>query len=139
LPIHPYIVGSESATREVFRSAILGSADYVDCEEISPDVDVLVKVNEDEGGIGQISSSFLKTVAFVYVNEFIKFAAVDGEKPTNTNLNYPINRPLYLLWREGNSDVEKFINWSETGAGQYIVEQHFIGNGKWNGVLPGGG
>lgn len=41
LIIAPYIVDVESATRKVFRSVILGKEDYVSCEVIRPDVDIL--------------------------------------------------------------------------------------------------
>ena len=136
IPIHPYIVGEESATRGVFKAAVLGDDDYAGCKEISPDVNVLLEVKDDLGGIGHISSSFLKSVAFVYVSKYIKLAEVDGEKPVNSNSNYPINRPLYLLSRDSNTDIKAFVDWAESGPGQYVVEQHFIGNGKRSGVNP---
>ncbi len=106
LEIHPFIVGPESATRKVFRSAILGEADYAGCEIVRPDTDLPMKVEAEPGGIGQISFSFLGSCGAV------KALTVDGQRPVSTNLHYPITRPLYLLWWPGRDRVTDFITWT---------------------------
>ncbi len=121
LPILPFIVGPQSATRKTFRDAVLDQEEYGGCRQIQPDRDIIKAVAAAPGGIGQISFSFLNSA------EGIRPIAVEGEEPSVTNFRYPIARPLYLLWREGNRDVEAFVKWTQSGHGQRIVMQHFVG------------
>ncbi len=120
LAIHPYIVGVESATRKVCRSIILGEKDYQQFEEVSPDADIIRRVREDQGGIGQISFSFVKG------NEDVSILQIEGQPLTLTNKSYPITRPLYLLWWQGRSDVASFVHWATSNAGQKLVRERFI-------------
>ena len=83
LPIHPFIVGLASATRKVFRFAILGEADYAGCEVASPDAAILEKVETKLGSIAQISSSFLDPTRRV------KAVSVEGQRALPTNPDYP--------------------------------------------------
>lgn len=124
LEIHPYIVGIESATRKVCRSIILGREDYADCTEISPDIDILDRVANDPGGIGQISFSFIKP------DTDVEAIDVNGQTLSLSNNNYPITRPLYLLWWPGRKDVASFVNWTQTREGQRIVMKRFIGTNE---------
>jgi ABC-type phosphate transport system substrate-binding protein len=119
MAIHPYIVGFESATRKVFRSVILGESGYENCKVSSPDVNILVDVHNDPGAIGQISFSFLSS------NDFVKPIAVDGQEPLFNNREYPVTRPLYLLWW-GRDRVEDFVNWTISPEGQSVVQRRFI-------------
>jgi len=125
LPIEPFIVGLESATRKVFRSVALRGEDYADCEEIRPDRDIIAAVRKAPGGIGHISFSFLQDSAGP---NGVHAVAVDGEEPSVSNFRYPIARPLFLLWREGNEAIEDFVEWAQTEAGQQVVMQAgFVG------------
>jgi ABC-type phosphate transport system substrate-binding protein len=119
LAIHPYIVGFESATRKVFRSVILGDSEYTNCNVSSPDVNILVDVNNDPGAIGQISFSFLSN------NDFVKPIAVNGQEPLFKNRDYPITRPLYLLWW-GRNQIRDFVDWTISPEGQAVVQRRFI-------------
>ena len=121
LEIKPYIVGMESATRKVCRSIILGKDDYIAYEEVSPDVDIIERVQNDLGGIGQISFSFVKS------NQSVHVLDINGQALTLTNKNYPITRPLYLLWWSGRRDVAAFVNWTLSNEGQRVVMNRFVG------------
>ncbi|RLD22129.1 MAG: hypothetical protein DRI69_02125 [Bacteroidetes bacterium] len=119
MEIHPYIVGFESATRNVFRSLVLGESEYVNCKVASPNVNILVEVKNDPGAIGQISFSFLSP------NKYVKPIAIDGQEPLLSNRNYPIARPLYLLWWN-RKRVKDFIDWTISPEGQTVVQRRFI-------------
>ena len=121
LAIHPYIVSVESATRKVCRSAILGEKDYQSYEEVSPDIDIISRVQNDPGGIGQISFSFVKE------NNKIRILQINRQALTLSNKSYPITRPLYLLWWQGRRDVAEFVNWATSISGQKVVTKRFIG------------
>lgn len=120
LEIHPFIVSNESATRKVFRSIILGKDDYQNCMVIHPDIDILKKVKNTPGAIGQISNSFLSTF------DNIKTIKVNNQAMELTNSNYPIIRPLFLLWKN-NERNRKFVTWVVSPEGQRIVMKRFIG------------
>lgn len=121
LPVAPFIVGSASATRTVFRDAVLQGVDYAGCAEITPDPEIIAAVAAAPGGIGQISFSFLEETPDV------RAIGVDGERPSVTNFTYPIVRPLYLLWRESRPEIDAFANWAQTPEGQRVVMQRFVG------------
>lgn len=131
-PITPCIVGEESATRQVFRDAVLGGRPPEGCRVVRPDRDILRAVAGDPGGIGTLSFSFLgENAAGVKAHDDnaagVKAIAVDGAFPSVTNFDYPISRPLYVLWREGDSDAAAFAAWARGDAGQRIVLRHFVG------------
>ena len=121
LPVEAFVVSEQSATHEVFRDSVLGGAPYVDCRAVDPDRDIIRRVAASPGGIGHISFSFLNG------EPGIRPIAVDGEAPSVTNFHYPIARPLYLLWREGNPAVEALVNWTQTAQGQAAVMKRFVG------------
>ncbi len=121
LEIHPYITAVESATHKVFRSVVLGSADYAGCETVAPDADILERLQNDPGGIGHLSFSFLTK------EEKVKVLMVDGQPLRLTNPAYPITRPLYLLWWPGRSEVAAFVDWTLSAEGQRLVMKRFIG------------
>ncbi len=131
LAIQPFIVGEESATREVFRQAVLGDEAYGDCETIVPDRAILDAVASHPGGVGQISLSLLAGAPGVHP------IAIDGELPESANFDYPITRPLYLLWRH-DPVVEAFVRWVKSDEGQRVVMQSFVGKGVLGSVGPAG-
>ena len=122
LLVKPYIVNEESATRNVFRSRILGQEDYVNCETITPDSEITTKVSMDEGGIGQISFSFINNQ-----NTKINLLSINGQKASVNNQSYPITRPLYLLWWPGRKLTSDFADWTQTKEAQSIITKRFIG------------
>jgi phosphate transport system substrate-binding protein len=121
--IRALIVGPASATRKVFRAAVLGSDDYGACETVGPDADILTRVASDSNAIGQISSSFP-------IDELaLKVLAVDGVRATDGAGQYAITRPLYLLWWPGRERVARFVQWLTTGAGRELRSSYFSGRG----------
>ncbi len=122
LELVPFIVGSESATNQIFRRASLGEREYGErCREIRPDSDIIDAVASTAGGIGQISFSFLQDGS-----GGVHAIAVEGERPSVTNLSYPIGRPLYLMHRKGRPALERFVAWTQSDAGQQVVMRHFV-------------
>jgi len=119
VPIRPLVVSSGSATRKVFRSDVLGAEDYGSCEVAHPDTSMVARVAADPGAIGQISFSFLEDCTDV------RPLAVDGQEPTHTNADYPITRPLYLLWWRGRARVAEFIEWTDTEEARAIFARRF--------------
>ncbi len=119
LAVKPCIVGPASATRKVFRSAILGEADYAGCEIVQPDSAMPMKVETEAGAIGQISLSFLGQCGHV------KVLHVDGQAPSPSNANYPISRPLYLLWWPGRAQIADFISWTKSPEARAILLKRF--------------
>ena len=115
------IVGAGSATHEVFRSVVLGSTGYAGCETVEPDRRMPEAVAETDGAIGQISFSFLDATPGV------RTISVDGQNPSTANFDYPIARPLYLLWREENKQVRNFVSWAQSEPGQRVVRRRFVG------------
>ena len=121
MPVHPIIVGPESATRKMFRSRVLGKEDYARCEVTRPDSNVITKVASDPVAIGQISFSFLGECGRV------RPLQVDGQQPRVDNLAYPITRPLYLLWWPGRTSAARFVAWVQSEEGQSLVKRRFVG------------
>ena len=119
LTVHPYIVSAASATRKVFRSAILREADYDGCEVVRPDTGMLARIEAEPGAIGQISFSFLGSTATV------KALRVEGQEPVSTNPSYPITRPLYLLWWPGRARIASFISWTSTAEARALLLERF--------------
>lgn len=124
LQIQPFIVDKNSATRNIFRSIILKEDEYSGCTTVSPDIDIIEKVKNTPGAIGHISLSFLGT------NGSVKKVSINGQECAQANPDYPIKRPLYLLWWPGRDDIAAFINWTIGNDGQEIVRKHFIGISK---------
>jgi len=129
LEVRPFIVGEDSATREVFRNAVLGTENYADCEPVSPDEEIIAAVSASPGGVGHISFSLLEGAAGV------RALSIDGERPEATNFDYPISRPLYLLWRDAPV-VEAFVRWAQGEEGQRVVMTSFVGNRVIGSVEP---
>jgi len=119
--IQPYVVGSGSATRNVFKELVLGGEENSGCREVKPDLAIIDSVANNPGAIGQISTAFISRTDNVHI------VPIEGQSPGRANLNYPISRPLYLLSREGNPIIEKFVDWTQSNEAQQIIMQHFIG------------
>jgi phosphate transport system substrate-binding protein len=121
LPIRPFVVGASSATRAVLRRELLEGNDVVGCEEVRPDAALVERVASTPGGVGAISFAFLGGHPDVVT------LAIDGQRPSVTNFEYPLSRPLHLLWRPGNPAVRAFVDWSLSPKGQHVVMRRFVG------------
>ena len=127
LTILPYIVDIESATHKVFRSVVLGQENYALAEMVAPDSAIIEKIKSSPGSIGHISFSFLKNT------EGIKTPTIDGQQISLTNKEYPITRPLYLLWWSGRRDINQFVEWVLSPEGQRLLMKRFVG--LWEGAV----
>lgn len=119
IPVRAWIVGAESATRNVFRAAVLGEEDYAGCDVARPDVSILDRVAADPGAIGQIS------VAFLAEDPRVRALEVDGHAPSATDPDYPLTRPLYLLWWPGRERVAAFVAWALGPEGSAVRGRRF--------------
>jgi len=79
-PITVYIVGKESATRDVFKKHILQDSEYGVYSRVTrPDWRIVLSVNMDQGGIGHTSYSFAaNTENFLNEKYQRAFAKHDG-------------------------------------------------------------
>ena len=122
LQIQPYIVSSASATRNIFRSAVLKKERYQACVVVEPDSEMIHVVAKTRGAIGHISFAFLPSCTEV------KPLWVEGQKPSAWNPNYPITRPLYLCTKgHPSGQVKRFIDWALSKEGQSVVTKNFVG------------
>lgn len=122
LAIKPYIVKKGSATRKVFRKAILGDSDYAGAKVVTPDAKIVTAVARDKGAIGQISFAFLSG------KKGVNPLNVDGQEATVENASYPITRPLHIVTNgKPSGDVSAFLDWTLSPEGQKIVKQRFVG------------
>jgi phosphate transport system substrate-binding protein len=120
LAVRPLTVSSESATRQMFRSTVLGQQDYAGCETVRPDAAMVQEVAQNPGAIGPISTAFLKQAG-----EQVKIVAVAGELPDGRHPDYPIARPLYLLYWPARGRVDAFARWSQGPQGQRLIQERF--------------
>ena len=125
LPIKPFIVGMESATRNVFRAAILGEANYSGYQVVRPDAAMLKAVSSTPGAIGHISTAFLNSSTYLKTAANLTTLSIDGYEPGLGSSYYPITRPLYLLWWPRRS-TKRFIEWVKSPEGQSIAQKHFM-------------
>lgn len=122
IPVTPHIVDWNSATREVFREALLGGHDYAGCTVDSPDRRVPQEVSRNIGAIGHISASFLAEYPGV------RALRIDGREPVAGRSGYPVLRPLYLATRgQPHGEAGAFIRWALSAEGQQVVRRRFAG------------
>ncbi len=116
-----FVVAPGSATRGVLREQLLQGSDVVGAQQVQPDAALVSRVAASPGGIGAISFAFLDGASGVQA------LAVDGQRPSEANFDYPLARPLNLLWRPTNRMVGHFVDWALSPAGQRVVMRHFVG------------
>lgn len=131
LPIVPFLVGEGSATRDVFQEQIMGATPYAVAETVEPDAAIVARVAATPGAIGFISFAFLDPD-----EGRVRALQIDGRAPSLYDYEYPIARPLYLLWRPGTPGVDRFVQWATSGAGQAVVRHHYPGVGVLGSVDP---
>ena len=122
LPIKTYIVGKESATRDVFKKYILKTKEYrADSEVVRPDFRIVLMVTLDKGGIGQISYSFVAT------NDQVRPLVIDGQDPKLFNPDYPIRRQLHLTtFGPPQGETKDFLEWVLSEEGQKVIKKRFL-------------
>ena len=121
-PINTYIVTAGSATRSVFQSTVLASAEYAGAEVVEPDSRMIPTVARDPNAIGQISFSFTFGV------DVVRRVSVDGQAASVENSDYPITRPLHITTLgEPSGAVAEFLAWTLSPEGQSVVRQNFVG------------
>ncbi len=120
-PIIPLIVAEGSATRTVFREAVLEGQAY-NALVASPDRDVINRVARSGSMIGQVS------MALIAGDTRVRPIAIDGQMPAGENADYPVVRPLNLCIRRGATGPEReFVKWTLSEQGQGVLRRHFIG------------
>jgi phosphate transport system substrate-binding protein len=123
MDIDVYIVNPRSATRKVFRKAVLGDQKYAGkrIKTIRPDARIIEEIKTNPAGIGQLSFSFLEGAN-------VKRIWPDSEEPSVNNPNYPITRNLYLVTKgDPKGKVKEFLDWTLSPEGQRVVKINFIG------------
>ncbi len=121
LKIVPLIVSQQSATQHTFKQRVLGDTEYyTECKIVNPDSHMPMNVEEEPGAIGMISHSFLCSSGAQ-----VRVLRVNGYSPSPLEQNYPILRPLYLLWRPQNKNVAQFISWTKTEEARKLIENCF--------------
>ena len=124
MAINVYIVNPQSATRKVFKKAVLGEDSYAGfrLKTVRPDPAIIERIKSDAGGIGQLS------FALGTEDNTVKRVNPGGESATFDNPNYPIGRPLYLITKGPPAGlVKSFIDWAHSEEGQEVVKRYFIG------------
>ena len=120
LAMELFVVGPESATRNAFRRAVLRRADYSASSQIvRPDADIVDRVASSPGAIAAISSAFVRD------RDDVRVLRIDGRSPVARPDDYPIVRPLHLLWWPGQRCAEDLVEWVHSEAGQAVVSRRF--------------
>jgi len=121
-PITVYIVGKESATKDVFKKHILKDSEYgVSSRVIRPDGKVVLNVNLDKGGIGHVS------YAFVAGSDQVRSLIIDGQDPLDHESEYPIRRVLHLTtFGPPQGAVKEFFDWIFSDEGWEVIKKRFV-------------
>ncbi len=124
MEIIPYARQTSSGTYEFFRSHVLDNKSYVSgIMSMASNGAIIQAVSQTEGAIGY--------VGLAYVNESVQPVSISNDggkifvKPTIENAKnntYPLVRPLYFYYLEGNTDrVGAFVHFMLSPVGQEIV------------------
>ena len=121
-PITVYIVGKESASRDVFKKYILKDSEYgMNSQVIRPDWRVVLHVNLDKGGIGHVS------YAFAAGSDQVRPLIIDGQNPIDYQSGYPIRRVLYLTTHgPPQGAVKDFFDWILSDEGTEVIKKRFV-------------
>jgi len=121
-PITAYIVGKESATRDVFKKHILKDSEYgVNSKVTRPDWKVVLSVNLDKGGIGHTSYSFVANT------DQVRPLIIDGLNPIDHQSKYTIRRVLHLTtFGPPQGAVKDFFDWILSDEGREVIKKRFV-------------
>jgi len=117
-----YIVGKESATRDVFKKHILKDSEYGVYSRVTrPDWRIVLSVNMDKGGIGHTSYSFAANT------DQVRPLIIDGQDPLNHQSEYPIRRVLHLTTLgPPQGTVKEFFDWIFSDEGREVIKKRFV-------------
>ncbi len=117
-----YIVGKESATRDVFKMHILKDSEYgVNSKVTRPDWRIVPSVNRDRGGIGHISYSFAANT------DQVRPLIIDGQNPIDHQSEYPIRRILLLTtFGPPQGAVKDFFDWIFSDECREVIKKRFV-------------
>ncbi len=121
-PITVYIVGKESATRDVFKKHILKDSEYGVYSRVTrPDWRIVLSVNMDKGGIGHTS------YAFAANTDQVRPLIIDGQNPLDHQSQYPIRRVLHLTtYGPPQGAIKEFFDWILSDEGRKIIKKRFV-------------
>ncbi len=117
-----YIVGKESATRDVFKKHILQDSEYGVYSRVTrPDWRIVLSVNMDQGGIGHTSYSFVANT------DQVRPLIIDGQNPIDHQSEYPIRRILVLTtYGPPQGTVKDFFDWIFSDEGREVIKKRFV-------------
>ena len=117
-----YIVGKESATRDVFKMHILKDSEYGAYSRVTrPDWRVVLNVNLDKGGIAHTSYAFAANA------DQVRPLIIDGQNPIDHRSEYPIRRVLYLTtFGPPRGAVKEFFDWILSDEGREVIKKRFV-------------
>ncbi|MFQ5451293.1 MAG: substrate-binding domain-containing protein [Nitrospinaceae bacterium] len=120
-PITVYIVGKESATRDVFKKHILKDSEYGVYSRVTrPDWRIVLSVDLDKNGIGHTSYSFAATT------DHVRPLIIDEKDPLDHQSKYPIRRVLYLTTYGPPQGAEReFLDWVLSDKGREVIKKRF--------------
>ena len=121
-PITVYIVGKESATRDVFKKHILKDSEYGVYSRVTrPDWRIVLNVNMDKGGIGHTSYAFAATT------DQVRPLIIDGQNPIDHQSGYPIRRVLHLTtFGPPQGAAKEFFDWILSDEGREVIKKRFV-------------
>jgi phosphate transport system substrate-binding protein len=121
-PITVYIVGKESATRDVFKKHILKDSEYGVYSRVTrPDWRIVLSVNMDKGGIGHTSYSFAAG------SDQVRPLIIDEQNPVDHQSEYPIRRVLHLTtFGPPQGAVKEFFDWILSNEGREVLKKRFV-------------
>ena len=88
--------------------------------------DLIAQIGNYDNSAGAIGYSYLYYVEGLYKSGSIRVLSVDGVAPTPENLRsgaYPYTVYYYAVYRAGNENAERFVNWLTGEEGQRCVRQ----------------
>ena len=88
--------------------------------------DLIAQVGNYDNSGASIGYSYLYYVEGLYKSGSLRVLSVDGVSPTPENLRsgaYPYTVYYYAVYRKGNENAERFVNWLTSEAGQRCVRQ----------------
>lgn len=88
--------------------------------------DLVEQVGNYTNSVQALGYTFLYYVTKLYPSDSIRVLAVDGVEPTEENLRsgkYPYTVSYWAVYREGDVNTERFVDWLVSEEGQRCVRQ----------------
>ena len=120
----PHGSGSQTAMEElVMQGAELDAESNYISDGMA---DLIAQVGNYDNSGASIGYSYLYYVEGLYKSGSLRVLSVDGVSPTPENLRsgaYPYTVYYYAVYKKGNENAERFVNWLTSEAGQRCVRQ----------------